>query len=112
VIAMSEETCPAPVYANSVVVSVSGYDAFIRFLQTIRAYDADAHDLPGEQRSVACVNVSHGMAWALAQLLLKNLSKLVVEQNSMFVVPKDVIERLELQREYDDFRALLAPEDK
>lgn len=102
---MSEDQCPAPVYANSVVVSVSGYDAFVRFVQNVQNAEAADESPAVDKHSVACVHLSHGLAWALAQLILNNLDKMIETQEATFVVPKDVVERLGLQAEYAELQA-------
>ena len=83
-------------YTDATVVSVGAYDVTLSL----------SHETPVSAGEVARVpagflRMSHSHAWVVAHLLLQNLSRLV-KANGMFMVPKDVLERLALTDEYEE----------
>lgn len=103
---MPDKECPAPVYANAVVVSVSGYDVLLRFDLSIPTADTGGDEEQALERlTVARVHLPHGNAWAIAHIILANLEKLVTDQRASFVVPKEIITRLGLESEYAELQA-------
>lgn len=86
-------------YANSTRVAASGYDLTLRFVLQRPQGDGGTNS----SRIVADVHLAHGQAWAMAHLVLKALETVVKTEKSAFLVPNDVLERLELTDEFSNF---------
>ena len=85
-------------YVNSTGVFVSGYDVTL----SLQVENPTIGEPPeGVDVTPLClVKMSHAQAWTAAHIMLVTLRALIEREHRMFLVPADVLERLNLADEY------------
>lgn len=93
------------IYVNATEVTVGVFDVTLLLSQEVPEVDKRGKVKIIERRPLARIRMSHAQAWTAAYLIVRLLSRLV-RVHGRFLVPGELLDRLDLRDEYQELQEL------